>query len=128
MNTQLGVENERFQEYALKENHLFRLTHVKGCAVKSLAGKAWITAYGVAEDFILAPGDTFIVPNDRLALVEAIGDCHLQIARRSLVAGPSNFWLALKMLQQIREKCAWISRLSMPKKGGAKLLSSNFPD
>lgn len=39
--------------------------------LRVLRGRAWITVEGVAHDYWLSAGDTFIVPPERLVVIEA---------------------------------------------------------
>lgn len=79
MNPKLIAETGHRLEFALLENYLLRLTNAKGCLVNCVSGIVLITAYNVPEDFELRPADVFVVPNNDLTLVEAIGDCHVQV-------------------------------------------------
>lgn len=60
-------------EYELSDTQLFRLSNAKGCRVQCLTGTALITVFGELDDFTLHPGETLVIPNHGLALVEAIG-------------------------------------------------------
>lgn len=60
---------------ALQSNQLLRLTHARGRRIRCITGVAWLTAYGEAKDIMLHASNTFVIPNHRLNLVEAIGDC-----------------------------------------------------
>lgn len=75
-------------EYALKEKHPMRLDDACGRLVECLSGVAWITAYGQRTDFVLRPGQSFVVPNDGLTLVEAIAECRVRVS-----APASTGWL-----------------------------------
>ncbi|MBB3118480.1 DUF2917 domain-containing protein [Pseudoduganella violacea] len=67
-------------EYALRENQPLRLDDAGGRLVECLSGVAWITAYGQHTDFLLRPGQSFLVPNDGLTLVEAIIECRVRVS------------------------------------------------
>jgi hypothetical protein len=60
-------------EYRLTENHPLRIAHAAGRRIESLDGTAWITAYGEHTDFMLRKGQSFVVPNDGLMLIDAVG-------------------------------------------------------
>ena len=60
-------------EYRLSENHPLRIAHAAGRRIESLDGTAWITAYGEPTDFILRQGQSFVIPNDGLMLIDAAG-------------------------------------------------------
>lgn len=60
-----------------------RMGKARGCRIVCTAGILLVTVSGEHTDFELHPGDALVVPNDGLALVEAIGDaCFLLQARR----------------------------------------------
>ncbi|WP_229506527.1 DUF2917 domain-containing protein [Massilia sp. BJB1822] len=67
-------------EYALREKHPLRLDDAAGRLVECLSGVAWITAYGQHTDFVLRPGQSFLVPNDGLTLVEAVVECRVRVS------------------------------------------------
>lgn len=75
-------------EYALKGNQPLRLDDASGRLVECLSGVAWITVYGQHTDFMLRPGQSFLVPNDGLTLVEAIVECRVRVG-----APASTGWL-----------------------------------
>jgi hypothetical protein len=60
-------------EYRLTENHPLRIAHAAGRRIESLDGTAWITAYGENTDFMLRQGQSFMIPNDGLMLIDAVG-------------------------------------------------------
>ena len=60
-------------EYRLTENHPLRIAHAAGRLIECLDGTAWITAYGEHTDFMLRKGQSFVVPNDGLMLIDAAG-------------------------------------------------------
>ncbi|UGQ47946.1 DUF2917 domain-containing protein [Massilia endophytica] len=67
-------------EYQLAPNRPLRLEHAGGQVVECLEGVAWITSYGQYTDFLLRPGQEFVVPNDGLTLVEAMGCGRIRVA------------------------------------------------
>jgi hypothetical protein len=73
-----GAANYRSQ-VTLFENHPLRLTGAQGSHVTCVSGRVWITAYDMRADVELRPGETFIVPNQGLTLVEAIGICQVRV-------------------------------------------------
>ena len=74
------VASGKYQlEFVLHENHPLRLMRARGRRVECVSGIVWITAYNQSGDFLLRPGMVFIVPNDRLALIEAIGCCNVRV-------------------------------------------------
>jgi len=66
-------------EYQLTPNHPLRLEQAEGQTVQCIEGTAWITAYGQYTDFMLRSGQEFVVPNDGLTLVEAVGDGRIRV-------------------------------------------------
>jgi hypothetical protein len=69
-----------YAEYTLSSDTPLRLEDAAGRVVETLSGMTWITAYGQHTDFILRPGQRFVVPNDGLTLVDAIGSSRIRIA------------------------------------------------
>lgn len=69
----------RQPEYQLRDNAPMRLANAAGRRVECLSGMAWITAYGEAADITLRAGDVFVVPNQGLALLEAVGAARVRI-------------------------------------------------
>lgn len=67
-------------EYKLRSNQPLRLEDAGGRVVEGMSGMTWITAYGQHTDFMLREGQTFVVPNDGLTLVEAIGCSRVRVA------------------------------------------------
>jgi Protein of unknown function (DUF2917) len=68
-------------EFSLQENHPLRLRHAAGRRIECLSGLIWITAYNKAEDFMIRPGESFLVPNGGLTLMEAVGSARARIER-----------------------------------------------
>lgn len=67
-------------EYQLRNDQPLRLEDAAGRIVEGVSGMTWITAYGQRMDFILRPGQRFVVPNDGLTLVEALGCSRIRVA------------------------------------------------
>lgn len=63
----------RSGEVCLQDNQPVRLNGARGLRVTCTAGTIWITQTGVAEDIFLHPGQSYLVSNDALVLVESIG-------------------------------------------------------
>lgn len=70
---------KKFIDFALVEDYPLRFSNAKGRKVECLSGTVWITARNELPDFMLKPGDVFIIPNNGLTLIEAIGDCRVRI-------------------------------------------------
>lgn len=66
-------------EYELKEAQLFSLSKAQGRRIECLAGRTWITVQGESSDFMLRPGNVFVVPNNGLVLIESIGPGKLRL-------------------------------------------------
>lgn len=76
-----------------------RLVRARGTRITARQGQLWITVVGHAGDVFLAAGQSWTIPLDGLALVEAIGgDATMQIDRpASRVAswrGAFRHWVA----------------------------------
>ena len=73
--------------FTLAAFQFLRLSKAQGCRIVCTSGILLVTVSGEYRDFELRPGDTLVVPNDGLALIEAIGDSrlHLQEPRRSAI-------------------------------------------
>ncbi|MGB7479753.1 MAG: DUF2917 domain-containing protein [Burkholderiaceae bacterium] len=80
-------------DFELREAHPLRLRHARGCRIQALAGTIWITAYDELADIELYPGQSFTLPNDRLALVEPVGRGTVRVAPPASVRGTLARWL-----------------------------------
>lgn len=69
-----------YAEYTLSSDTPLRLEDAGGRVLEGVTGVTWITAYGQATDFLLRPGQRFVVPNDGLTLVDAIGSSRIRLA------------------------------------------------
>lgn len=90
----LKASNQQL-DFALTENHPLRFSKARGRRVECVSGTVWITAYDEVTDFMLYPGQVFIVPNNGLTLIEAIGECHVRIDLPSLLGHALHRLLAL---------------------------------
>jgi hypothetical protein len=70
---------KKYLDFALVEDYPLRFSKAKGRRVQCLSGKVWITACNELPDYMLTPGEVFIIPNNGLTLIEAIGDCRVRI-------------------------------------------------
>jgi hypothetical protein len=59
-----------------------RMGKAHGCRIVCTYGILLVTVSGEHRDFELHSGDTLVVPNDGLALIEAIGDSRLLLQER----------------------------------------------
>ena len=69
-------------EIHLTENSPLRLRNAAGQGITCTSGTIWITVTGNARDIFLAPGESYRVQGNGLALVEAIGAGSIQIFRK----------------------------------------------
>jgi len=84
----LGTERFTDFEIVLRENRPLRLTRARGRRIVCISGCTWITAPAVAEDIYLKAGEGWLIPNQGLVLVEAVGSATV-ILRRQAAARPS---------------------------------------
>ena len=83
-------------ECEVHTDHPLRLSASKGRRVECTAGVLWITVYDLPGDIFLHAGNSFVVPNDGLALVEGVGCSRMRVtAPASLSFGGA--WLARGM-------------------------------
>jgi hypothetical protein len=68
---------EQGRAVALRAGQLLRIRKGSGCRVACLSGVVLATASGVLQDFDLHAHGEFLVPNDGLVLIEAVGDANL---------------------------------------------------
>ncbi|MGH8809968.1 MAG: DUF2917 domain-containing protein [Noviherbaspirillum sp.] len=80
-------------EYELQENQPLRLLNTQGSRIECRSGVVWLTAYKEPVDVMLYPGDVFVVPNNRLVLMEAVGHGRVRIAAPRLVPRQSHLAL-----------------------------------
>jgi hypothetical protein len=71
-------------EFALEENYPLRFSKAKGRRIECVSGIVWITVYNELPDYMLMPGEVFVIPNNGLSVVEAIEHCHVRIDLPSL--------------------------------------------
>jgi hypothetical protein len=76
----MQARTQPYAEYTLSSDTPLRLEDAGGRVLEAVAGVTWITAYGQATDFLLRPGQRFVVPNDGLTLVDAIGSSRIRLA------------------------------------------------
>ena len=82
-------------DFALTEDHPLRFSNARGRRIECVSGVVWITAYNELKDFMLKPGEVFIVPNNGLTLIEAIDYCHVRIDLPGLLGHVLHRLLAL---------------------------------
>jgi len=59
-------------EFALAAGEVATLDDACGAAIRARGGAVWITEEGVHEDFVVAPGEAFIVRRAGRTLVQAL--------------------------------------------------------
>ena len=57
--------------------HFLRIVKARGCRIVCTSGVLLVTVTGEYKDFELHPADMLLVPNNGLALIEAVRDSHL---------------------------------------------------
>ena len=90
----------------LPENGFFRLRGSRGARIVCLGGNVLITASGHYQDIDLGAGDGFVIPNNGLVLVEAIGNATISVEARSRARSP---WQ--RVLRAARQACTRLGRL-----------------
>jgi hypothetical protein len=85
MKPRLLNASNRHLDFALAENHPLRFSKARGRRVECLSGIVWITAYNETQDTMLSPGQAFVIPNNGLTLIEAIGHCSVRVDLPSLL-------------------------------------------
>lgn len=75
----MKTEQHDWQDCQLTQNQPQRLEHAMGQQIECLSGTAWVTFYGDGTDFILRAGQQMVVPNDGLALIEAVGEAPARV-------------------------------------------------
>lgn len=96
--------NSSHLDYELHTNHPLRLRRARGRRIEALSGTIWITAYNEQADFQLSPGQVFVVPTDRLTLVEPIGCGAVRVERRSSLRGALQRLLARWPLRRLAKR------------------------
>jgi hypothetical protein len=75
---------KNYLDFELVEDYPLRFFKAKGRRVQCLTGTVWITAYDELPDYMLKPGEVFVIPNNGKCVVEAIDLCHVRIDLPSL--------------------------------------------
>lgn len=76
-------------EFALAPGEVATLDDACGAAIRSRGGKVWITEEGVHEDFVLAPGDAFIVRRAGRTLVQALEAAWISVREHAAPCSPA---------------------------------------
>lgn len=89
---------KKYLDFALVEDYPLRFSKAKGRRVECLSGVVWITACNELSDYMLRAGDQFVIPNNGLTLIEAIGDCRVRIDLPNLF---------IHVLHRLLVLCGW---------------------
>lgn len=95
MEPKLLNSGRNWLDFVLHENHPLRFSKARGHRIECMFGTVWITAYNELEDHMLTQGQVYVVPNNGLALVEAIGQGKVRIHMPNLVLHVLHRLLAL---------------------------------
>jgi len=85
----IGASDLRMQ---LCKGFILKLEGARGARLDSVSGTAWITVERDARDIVILPGDSFIVPSDRLVLVDPLSSAvtlDLKSARDAASGAPA---------------------------------------
>lgn len=74
-------------EVCLQDNRPIRLQRARGLRITCTAGTIWITVTGEPGDIFLAPGQTYQVGSNGLALIESIGAGRIRLQRPATFPG-----------------------------------------
>jgi hypothetical protein len=74
-------------EVCLQDNRPIRLRRALGLHITCTAGTVWITVTGQPRDIFLAPGQTYQVSSNGLAIVESIGAGRIRLKRPAVFPG-----------------------------------------
>jgi hypothetical protein len=94
-------------ELCLRHGQPIRVTRAPGLRVSCVAGMIWITVAGEAADVFLAPGQSYRIKDQGLALIESIGEgrVRLEIAPPASGASGAGRWLAWLARRAARTDC-----------------------
>ncbi len=67
---------------SLEAGQLFTLDDARGTTIRPCEGTVWITEEGEAEDFIVGPGDAFLVRRSGRTLVQAMAASRVALRDR----------------------------------------------
>jgi hypothetical protein len=84
MKPKLLMAARNYLDFALVEDYPLRFSKAKGRRIECLTGTVWITAYDELPDYMLKPGEVFVIPNNGKCVVEAIAYCQVRIDLPSL--------------------------------------------
>ena len=107
MEPKVIARNNARLDFELHENHPLRLRHARGRKIEALNGTLWITSYNELADIELVPGQKFVVPTDRLTLVEPIGRGAVRIEQPASLGSTLRRLLAsLTLPRTAKKECA----------------------
>ena len=79
----------REPEFALAPGQVATLDDACGAAIHSREGRLWITEEGVLEDFVVAPGESFVVRRAGRTLVQALEAAWITVRERAAPCPPA---------------------------------------
>lgn len=85
-------------EVCLQDNRPIRVCRARGLRITCTAGTVWITVTGEPGDIFLAPGQTYQLSSNSLALIESIGAGRIGLQR------PATFPGLLRLITEIRRR------------------------
>ncbi len=89
-------------EISLQNNHPISLRRAQGVRIVCTHGTIWITVAGKAEDIFLMPGQSHCLENNRLTLIESIGQGRIRLDAPSWAG---IFQLALQIPTALWQAC-----------------------
>ena len=92
----------RSGEVCLLDNQPVRLNDARGLRITCTAGTIWITLTGISEDIYLHPGESWLISNDALSLVESLGGGKVRFEQAELSAPWKQLLNAVQNLLQAR--------------------------
>jgi len=66
---------------ALETGQLLSLDDARGTSIQSRLGTVWITEEGELRDFVVGPGEAFLVTRPGRTLVQAMAPAHVALRR-----------------------------------------------
>ena len=88
--------NSTSSGWQLRDKQLLTLKRAQGERIVCLSGRLLITVFDQQRDIELLPGDSFLIPNQGLTLIEGLDDAVLRIEQE-----PSLSSLALQILGRV---------------------------
>ena len=73
---------------ALETGQIFSLDNACGTSIQPRRGTVWITEEGEARDFVVGPGEAFLVTRRGRTLVQAMAPAHVALRGKEARAAP----------------------------------------